>query len=121
VWLHLRKRRLPSSKKNKLMARGGGLHKVVKKVGENAYKIQLLGDTQISTIFNVRDLTPYLKYDEEHDEDLRKNHLQRGGLDAELPRSLGLLSLARVMNQVGLILTLGQGLGPPRSILTWGP
>ena len=39
-------------------------------------------------------------------------------VDAEQLPSLGLLSLMRVMNQVGPILTLGQGLGPRRSILS---
>ena len=80
-------------------------------MGENAYKIELLGDMQIYTTFNVGDLTPYLEDDEEQDEDLRTNPLQRGGVDEEQLPSLGLLSLVRVTNQVGLILTLGQGVG----------
>ena len=48
VWLHLRKERFHSRRKNKLMARGDGPYKVVQKVGENAYKIELLGDMQTS-------------------------------------------------------------------------
>jgi len=85
-----------------------------KKVGENAYKIELLRDMQISATFNVRDLTPYLEDDEQRDEDLRVNLLQRGGVDAEHTSSLDLLSQVRILSQVGSILTLGQGLGPPR-------
>ena len=42
------------------MARGDSPYKVVQKVGGNAYKIELLGDMQVSTTFNVIDLTPYL-------------------------------------------------------------
>ena len=42
---------------------------MVQKVGENAYKIELLGDMQISATYNVGDLTPYLEDNEEHDED----------------------------------------------------
>jgi len=48
VWLHLRKERFPSRRKNKLIARGNGPHKVVQKVGENGYKIELARDMQIS-------------------------------------------------------------------------
>jgi len=46
---------------------------MVQKVGENAYKIELLGDMQISATYNVGDLTSHLKDDEEHNEDLRTN------------------------------------------------
>ena len=48
---------------------------------ENVYKIELLGDTQISFTFNVRDLTPYHEDNEEHDEDLRTNPLQGEGVN----------------------------------------
>jgi len=76
VSLHLKKERLSSSRKNKLMTRGGGLNKVVQKVQESANKIELPEDVQISSTFNIRDLTPYLEDDEKHNEDLRSNLLQ---------------------------------------------
>ena len=41
--------------------------------------------------------------------------------DLEQVPSLSLLSQVGVLNQVGSILTLGQGLGHPRSTLTWNP
>jgi len=44
---------------------------VVQKVRENAYKIELSGDMQISTTFNVENLAPYLKVNKDHDEDMR--------------------------------------------------
>jgi len=69
----LQKERFPSKRKNKLLVRGDGPHKV----RENAYKTELLGDMQVSNTFNVRDLTPYFEDDEEHNEDLRANPLQR--------------------------------------------
>jgi len=121
VWLHFRKERFPLRRQNKLMDTGDGSYKVVQKVGENAYKIELLGDTQVSVTFNVGDLTPYLEDDEEHDEDLRINPLQGGGVDAEQLPTLGLLSLVRAMSQVGPMLTLGQGLGPPSVNIELGP
>ena len=51
--------------------------------------------------------------------DLRANPLQGGGVDTEQVSSWGLISLVRVLNQVGQTWTLGQELGCPRSILTW--
>jgi len=44
-------------------------------VGENAYKIELPGDMQVSATFNVEDLTPFFKDNEKHDEDLMTNPL----------------------------------------------
>jgi len=41
VWLNLRNESFPSRRKNKLMGRGDGPYKVVQKLGENAYKIEL--------------------------------------------------------------------------------
>ena len=87
------------------MVREDGPYKVVQKVGENAYKIDLPRDMQISAGFNIGHLTPYLEDNEEHGEDLRTNPLQRGGVDAEQLSSLVLLLLVRVLNQVDRILT----------------
>ena len=57
---------VPSRRKSTLMARGDGPHKIVHKVGDNAYKAELRGDMNISTTFNVRDFTPYIE-DEDKD------------------------------------------------------
>ena len=75
VWPQLRKERFPSRGKNKLMAWGDGPYKIVQKVGENAYKIKLSSDMNISITFDVGDLTPYIK-DEDNREDFRVNPLQ---------------------------------------------
>jgi len=48
VWLHLRKERFPSGRKNKLMVREDGTYEVVQKARENAYKVELSRDIQIS-------------------------------------------------------------------------
>ena len=74
---------------------------MVKKIGENTYKIELLGDLQVSTTFNVGDLSPCHEDDERHNEDLRANPLQGGEVDVEQTLSLDLLSQTRVLNQVG--------------------
>ena len=56
---------VPFKGKNKRMARGDGPYKAVQKVGEIAYKIELLEDGHISVIFNVEHLTPYIEYEDE--------------------------------------------------------
>jgi len=61
VWLHLRKERFPSRRKNKLMARSDGPFAIIEKVGSNAYKLQLPGDMAISATFNIGDLSPYVE------------------------------------------------------------
>jgi len=72
VWLQLRKERFSSMRKHKLMVRRDGPCKVVQKVEENAYRIELLGDMQISATVNVGDLTSYLKDYKRHNEYLRE-------------------------------------------------
>jgi len=59
------------------MPRGNCLFKVLEKVKDNAYKLELPGDMGVSPTFNVDVATPYLK-DEDHGDDLRANHSQEG-------------------------------------------
>jgi len=61
VWLHLRKEKFPSKRKNKLMARRDGPFKIIERVGDNSYKLQLLGDMAVSATFNIGDLGPYVE------------------------------------------------------------
>jgi hypothetical protein len=59
VWIHLRKEQFPSKRSSKLMPRADGPFRVLQRIGENAYKIELLGDYGVSATFNVSDLSPY--------------------------------------------------------------
>nr|GEW46273.1 RNA-directed DNA polymerase [Tanacetum cinerariifolium] len=59
VWIHLRKERFPTGHFGKLKPRGDGPFRVLKKINDNAYKIELPGYYNVSATFNVADLLLY--------------------------------------------------------------
>ncbi|KAL4386359.1 hypothetical protein GQ457_09G017630 [Hibiscus cannabinus] len=59
VWVHFRKEHFPAQRSSKLLPRGDGPFQVVEKVNENAYKLDLPGEYNVSATFNVSDLTPF--------------------------------------------------------------
>ena len=56
VWLHLRNDRFPELRKSKLMPRAAGPFKVLEKINDNAYKLDLPVDFRVSPTFNIADL-----------------------------------------------------------------
>ena len=75
VWVHLRKERFPSKRKSKLMPRADGPFEVLERINDNAYKINLPGEYEVSATFNVADLSPY--EEDDHLANLRANSLQQ--------------------------------------------
>jgi hypothetical protein len=80
VWIHLRKELFPSKRSSKLMPRADGPFRVLQRIGENAYKIELPGDYEVSATFNVSDLSPYYE-DQEDQVDLGASLRQPGETD----------------------------------------
>ncbi|KAH9667915.1 Endonuclease [Citrus sinensis] len=73
VWVHLRKDRFPPRKFAKLRPRADGPFKVLQRIGDNAYKIELPDGYGVSSTFNMSDLSPY---HEENDQNSRSNFFQ---------------------------------------------
>jgi len=80
----MRKERLPSKRKSKIMPRSEGPYEILEQVGPNAYKVDLSGDYGISAMFNVADLRPYVDESEEIPS-LRSNSSQPGEDDGDHP------------------------------------
>jgi hypothetical protein len=63
------------------MPRADGPFKVLKKINENAYKLNLPVNFGVSFIFNIADLKPYLG--EEDEPELRTTQMQQGEDDVD--------------------------------------
>ena len=106
------------------MARGDGPYKVLERIGDNAYKLELPGDTKISATFNVGDLSPYLE--DGPLEDLRANPSQPEEVDAGASVSiLSTTKSAHFMTPIHFEPDLDSYFGfkipKERSIIIWQP
>ncbi|XP_071926096.1 uncharacterized protein [Coffea arabica] len=81
VWVHMRKERFPASRRTKLHPRGDGPFRVLERINDNAYKLELPSEYGISASFNVSDLSSF-DFDTEF-EDSRTNPFEKGGNDAD--------------------------------------
>src|SRR6185295_17872188 len=82
VWLHLRKDRFPELRKSKLMPRADGPFKIIEKINDNAYKLELPPELGVSPTFNISDLKPYLG--EEDELESRTTPIQEGEDDEDI-------------------------------------
>ena len=81
VWLHLSKDRFPQQRKSKLSPRGDGPFKVLAKIKDNAYKLELPSEySNVSATFNVKDLLPIVGESES-----RTTPSQEGEADEDIP------------------------------------
>jgi hypothetical protein len=76
VWLHLRNDHFPEKWRSKLLPRGDGPFQIVECINDNAYKLDLPGEYNISATFNVFDLSLF-----DVGDDSRSNPFEERGND----------------------------------------
>jgi hypothetical protein len=76
VWLHSRNARFPEKRRSKLLPRGDRPFQIVERMNDNAYKLDLPGEYNISATFNVSDLSLFYVGD-----DSRSNPFEERGND----------------------------------------
>ncbi|XP_042992210.1 uncharacterized protein LOC122318677, partial [Carya illinoinensis] len=81
VWVHMRKERFPAHRRTKLHPRGDGPFQILEKINDNAYKVDLPGEYNVSATFNVSDLSPF-----DVGEDSRSNPFEERGNDGNQGR-----------------------------------
>ncbi|RDX99734.1 hypothetical protein CR513_17178, partial [Mucuna pruriens] len=62
MWVHLRKERFPHLRKSKLLPRGDDPFKIIKKLNDNAYKVDIPQEFEGSNAFDVIDLNLCCRY-----------------------------------------------------------
>ena len=82
----MRKERFPEQRKSKLQPRGDGPFQVLERINDNSYKVKLPGEYNVSSTFNVSDLS---LFDAEGESDLRTNPSQEGENDEDMTKSKG--------------------------------
>lgn len=83
VWIHLRKDRFPGGRFGKLQPRADGPFRVLHRINDNAYKIDLPGHYNVSATFNVGDLSPFVPDDLDAGTDSWSSPFQVGEDDAD--------------------------------------
>ncbi|XP_066168772.1 uncharacterized protein [Oryza sativa Japonica Group] len=79
------KDRFPELRKSKLMPRADGPFKIIEKINDNVYKLELPPEFGVSTTFNISDLKPYLG--EEDELESRTTSIQEGEDNADITTS----------------------------------
>ena len=74
--MHMRKERFLTRRRSKLHLRGDGPFQVFERINDNAYKLDLPGEYNISATFNVSDLSPF-----DVGDDSRTNPFEERGND----------------------------------------
>jgi hypothetical protein len=90
VWLHLRKEWFPELRNSKLMSRATGPFKILAKIKDNAYKLELPPEFGVSPSFNISDLWPYFR--EEDEMPSRTTSMQEGEDDEDINTSATIIS-----------------------------
>ncbi|GKD82187.1 RNA-directed DNA polymerase [Tanacetum coccineum] len=82
VWIHLSKNRFPKGRAGKLQPRADGPFKVLERINDNAYKLELPSHYNVSATFNVADLKPFVA-EEDDSFDSRTSPFEEGENDGD--------------------------------------
>jgi hypothetical protein len=76
ILVHMRKKRFPTQKRFKLISRGHRPFQIIEKINDNAYKVELISEYDISATFNVSELSLF-----DVGDNFRVNHFEERGND----------------------------------------
>jgi translation initiation factor IF-1 len=98
VWFHLRKEQFPELRKSKLMSRAAGPFKILAKINDNAYKLELPPEFRVSLSFNISDLRPYLG--EQDEMPSRMTSMQEGEDDEDINTSATIIPFLEILGPI---------------------
>jgi translation initiation factor IF-1 len=98
VWLHLRKELFSELRKSKLMSHAAGPFKILAKINDNAYKLELPPEFRVSLSFNILDLRPYLG--EEDEMPSRTTSMQEGEDDDDNNTSATIIPSIEILDPI---------------------
>jgi hypothetical protein len=98
VWMHLRKERFPELRKSKLMSRATDPFKILAKINDNAYKLELPTEFGVSPSFNISYLLPYLG--EEDEMSWRTTSMQEGEDDEDINTSATIIPSVEILGPI---------------------
>jgi translation initiation factor IF-1 len=98
VWLHLRKEWFSKLRKSKLVSCATGPFKILAKINDNAYKVELPPEFGVSLNFNMSDLRPYLG--EEDEMLLRTTSIQEGEDDEDINTSATIIPSVEILGPI---------------------
>jgi hypothetical protein len=86
----MRKERFPAKRHSKLLPRGDGPFQVLERINDNAYKLDLPGEYNVSATFNVTDLSPF---DDVNPIKNNETQQRKGTQDRSMDRFEGMTSI----------------------------
>jgi hypothetical protein len=96
--MHLRKERFPELRKSKLMSHAAGPFKILAKINDDAYKLELSPEFGVSPSFNISDLRHYLG--EEDEMPSRMTSMQEGEDDEDINTSATIIPSIEILGPI---------------------
>jgi hypothetical protein len=98
VWVHLRKERFLELRKSKLMSHAAGPCKILAKINDNTYKLELPLELRVSPRFNISDLRPYLG--EKDEMSRRTTSIEEGEDDEDINTSATIIPSIEILGPI---------------------